>query len=72
MIFITVQKWVATLALDVETSVHADLALALAQKYDEKGETSTAAELRRTINDLKAMLANKPAEPTELEKLLTR
>lgn len=72
MIFETVKKWVETLALDIETAVHANLCLALAQKYDEKGETSTAAELRRTINDLKAMLANVPAEPTELEKLLTR
>lgn len=72
MILETVRKWVETLDLNIETAVHADLALALASRYDEKGETSTAAELRRTINDLKAMLANNPTEPTELEKLLTR
>lgn len=72
MVFETVQKWVATLDLDIETAVYANLALALAERYDDKGETSTAAELRRTINDLKALLADRPAEPTELEKLLTR
>lgn len=72
MMFETVSKWLATCELDVETQVHADLAIALARRYDDKGETSTAGELRKTINELKAMLANRPAEPTELEKLLTR
>lgn len=70
--FETVSKWLAICELDVESQVHADLALALARRYDDKGETSTAGELRKTINELKSMLANKPAEPSDLEKLLAR
>lgn len=72
MVFNSVKAWLETQALDIECQVYADLALALAAKYDDKGETSTAAELRRTINDLKDLLAGRPDEPTELEKLLTR
>lgn len=72
MILETTKKWLATLELDVESQVHADLALALAARYDEKGETSTAGELRKTLNELKAMIANRSAEPDELEQLLTR
>jgi hypothetical protein len=70
--FETVSKWLDICELDTESQVHADLALALARRYDDKGETSTAAELRKTINELKVMLANKPVEPSELEILLTR
>ena len=72
MIYKTTKKWIETLQLDVESQVHADLALALAQRYDEKGETSTAGELRKTLNELKTMLANRESEPDELETLLTR
>ena len=72
MILETTKKWLETLELDVESQVHADLALALAARYDDKGETSTAGELRKTLNELKAMLANRQAEPDELEQLLTR
>jgi hypothetical protein len=72
MIFETTKKWIETLQLDVESQVHADLALALALRYDDKGETSTAGELRKTLNELKSMLANRQEEPDELEQLLTR
>lgn len=72
MIHKTTKKWIETLELDVESQVHADLALALAQRYDDKGETSTAGELRKTLNELKHMLANRQEEPDELETLLTR
>jgi hypothetical protein len=72
MIYKTTKKWIETLTLDVESQVHADLALALAQRYDDKGETSTAGELRKTLNELKTMLANRESEPDELETLLTR
>jgi hypothetical protein len=67
----TVATWLETLELDVETQVHADLALALAARYDDKGETSTAGELRKTINELKAMIG-KPAEVNPLRELLKR
>jgi hypothetical protein len=71
MIYETTLKWIATLQLDVESSVHADLALALARRYDDKGETSTAGELRKTINELKAMIG-KPEEVSPLRELLKR
>jgi hypothetical protein len=67
----TVATWLETLELDVETQVHADLALALAARYDDKGETSTAGELRKTINELKAMIG-KPVEVNPLRELLKR
>jgi hypothetical protein len=56
MIYETVAAWIETLSLTIETEVHASLALALAKRYDEKGETSTAGELRKTLNELKTML----------------
>jgi hypothetical protein len=72
MIYKTTKAWIETLQLDVESQVHADLALALALRYDDKGETSTAGELRKTLNELKSMIANRQTEPDELEQLLTR
>jgi hypothetical protein len=71
MIYETTKNWIETLQLDVESQVHADLALALASRYDDKGETSTAGELRKTINELKAMIA-KPVEANPLRELLKR
>jgi hypothetical protein len=71
MIYETTKNWVETLTLDVETQVHADLALALAARYDDKGETSTAGELRKTINELKAMIG-KVEETSPLRELLKR
>ena len=71
MVYESTSKWIATLTLDVESQVLADLALALAARYDDKGETSTAGELRKTLNELRTKLANvEPADP--LETLLTR
>jgi hypothetical protein len=71
MIYETTKKWIDTLQLDVESRVHADLALALAQRYDDKGETSTAGELRKTLNELKTMIG-KPEEVNPLRELLKR
>jgi hypothetical protein len=71
MIYETTKKWIETLTLDVESSVHAHLALALAARYDDKGETSTAGELRKTINELKQMIG-KPEDVNPLRELLKR
>lgn len=71
MMYETTKNYLATLTLDVESQVHADLALALAARYDEKGETSTAGELRKTLNELKLMIG-KPAEVNPLRELLKR
>lgn len=57
MVFESTRDWLETLPLNIETQVLADLALALARRYDEKGETSTAGELRKTLNELRQALA---------------
>lgn len=67
--FETVKAWLDTLSLNVETRVLANLALMLAQRYDEKGETSTAGELRKTMNELRNALEAEP-EHDPLENLL--
>lgn len=63
------KAWVDTLELNVETRVLANLALMLATRYDEKGETSTAGELRKTMNELRAAIGSEP-EHDPLENLL--
>ena len=63
------KAWVDTLQLNVETRVLANLALMLAQRYDEKGETSTAGELRKTMNELRSALDAEP-DFDPLENLL--
>lgn len=65
------KNWVATLQLDVETQPLADLLLMLAARYDEKGETSTAGEYRKTANELRQALAKEVAHDP-LEDLLKR
>lgn len=71
MVYESTKKWVETLTLNVESQVLADLALALAARYDDKGETSTAGELRKTINELRAQVSS-VVEVDPLETLLTR
>ena len=71
MVFDSTRDWLETLPLNIETQVLADLALALARRYDEKGETSTAGELRKTMNELRAALA-KVEEHDPLADLLKR
>jgi len=49
--------------------VLANLALMLAARYDEKGETSTAGELRKTMNELRSAMNSEP-DFDPLENLL--
>lgn len=63
------KAWIDTLQLNVETRVLANLALMLATRYDEKGETSTAGELRKTMNELRSALNSEP-DFDPLENLL--
>jgi hypothetical protein len=63
------KAWIDTLQLNVETRVLANLALMLAARYDEKGETSTAGELRKTMNELRSALNSEP-DFDPLENLL--
>lgn len=66
------RAWLETLELNVELRVLAGIAIDLAREFDDKHNTSTAAELRKTILEIKGQLnaANIPIDP--LEKLLTR
>jgi hypothetical protein len=71
MLYNSTRDWVETLTLNVETQPLADLLLMLAQRYDDKGETSTAGEFRKTMNELRAsLIVDEPDDP--LETLLTR
>ena len=72
MIEETLQKWVDTLSLTIETRVIAVMALKLANSFDETGFTSTAAELRKTILELQSQLNASKTEVDPLEQLLTR
>ena len=71
MMLQTVKNWLDTLELSIEAELHANLALALAARYDEKGETSTAGELRKTINELKNIVG-RVEEESPLRELLKR
>jgi hypothetical protein len=71
MMLQTVKNWLDTLELTIEAELHANLALALAARYDEKGETSTAGELRKTINELKNIVG-RVEEESPLRELLKR
>jgi hypothetical protein len=71
MVYESTRAYIETLPLNIETKVLADLALGLAARYDDKGETSTAGELRKTLNELRAMIgAVEKVDP--LEALLKR
>jgi hypothetical protein len=71
MVYESTAAYIETLDLTIETRVLADLALGLASRYDDKGETSTAGELRKTLNELRAMVgAIEKVDP--LEALLKR
>jgi len=61
-----------TLELNLEQKVLAGLCLQLAKSFDQQANTSTAAELRKTVLELKRSIgvANDAIDP--LEKLLTR
>ena len=71
MVYKSTKKYIDSLTLNDETSVLAALALELAQVYDETKNTSTAGELRKTLNELRRMFEAQPGfDP--LEELLTR
>jgi hypothetical protein len=67
-----IEAWLHGRELTTEQNVAAQLVLNLARDYDEKRFTSTAEALRRSWNDLRALL--KPAEIDfdPLHDLLTR
>ena len=72
MITERIKAWLATLELNLEQQVLAEIALALAQEFDDKHNTSTAAELRKTILELQRTLNGAVVEYDPLTEMLTR
>jgi hypothetical protein len=72
MIEDSIKLWLETLELNLEQKVLAGLCLRLAQSFDQNANTSTAAELRKTVLELQRSLGASSAEIDPLEKLLTR
>lgn len=66
------QAWLNELDLDAEQKLMAGMALALAKSFDETGHTSTAAELRKTILELKRMVSAGKVEVDPLAEMLKR
>ena len=67
-----IRAWLETLTLNLEQRVLAGLCLELAKSFDDNRNTSTAAELRKTVLELQRSFgaSNAPVDP--LERLLTR
>ncbi|CAB4149656.1 hypothetical protein UFOVP546_16 [uncultured Caudovirales phage] len=72
MITEAITKWLDTLQLNLEQKVLAGLCLRLANSFDDNSNTSTAAELRKTVLELQRSLGASNVEVDPLEKLLTR
>jgi hypothetical protein len=72
MITEAIKNWLDTLELNLEQKVLAGLCLRLANSFDDNANTSTAAELRKTVLELQRSLGASHVEVDPLEKLLTR
>lgn len=67
-----IKAWLKQYELTLEQKVLAGLALRLAKSFDESPHTSTAAELRKTVLELRSQINAGVVEVDPLEKLLTR
>lgn len=72
MVETAIKEWLNEVKLGAESSVLALIALRLAAEFDDKGHTSTAAELRKTILELMRLLGAAAPEFDPLTDLLTR
>lgn len=72
MIELEIKSWLDSLTLNLEQKALAAIALKLAKSFDESGNTSTAAELRKTVLEIDRQLNANAVEVDPLEKLLTR
>ena len=72
MITESIQNWLDTLELNLEQKVLAGLCIQLAKSFDQQSNTSTAAELRKTVLELQRSLGASNVDVDPLEKLLTR
>lgn len=72
MVYESTKKWLETLELPLEAGVLANLALGLAKSYDDEGNTSTAAELRKTVLEIKRLVVDSHVELDPVAELLKR
>jgi hypothetical protein len=72
MITDAIRAWLETLSLNLEQKVLAGLAIRLAESFDENANTSTAAELRKTVLELQRSLNAGIVEYDPLAELMTR
>lgn len=72
MVFESTKAWLDSIALPMEAAVLANLALGLAQSYDAEGNTSTAAELRKTVLEIKRMVGETNVDVDPVAELLRR
>ena len=72
MIEQALREWLTECQLTPETSVLAMIALKLAGEFDDKGNTSTAAELRKTILEVSRQLNGTAPEFDPLASMLQR
>jgi hypothetical protein len=72
MIENAIKEWLNGRELGAEVSVLALMALRLAAEFDDKGNTSTAAELRKTILEIMRLMNGDVPEFDPLADLLKR
>jgi hypothetical protein len=72
MIENALKDWLNGVELSPESAVLAMMALKLASEFDDKGNTSTAAELRKTILEIMRQLNGSVPEFDPLASMLTR
>lgn len=72
MVKTTIQTWLDSLNMNLEQMVLAGLALKLAEQFDAEANTSTAAELRKTVLEISRQLKGQSVEHDPLAELLTR
>ncbi len=72
MIETAIRDWLNGVELTPESAVLAMIALKLAAEFDEKGNTSTAAELRKTILEIMRQLGDAAQEFDPLSEMLKR
>jgi hypothetical protein len=72
MIENALRDWLNGVEQTPESAVLALIALRLASEFDDKGNTSTAAELRKTILEIMRLLNGSAPEFDPLAEMLTR
>lgn len=72
MVHDSLKTYLDSVELSFDLQVLAGLALGLAKSFDTDGNTSTAAELRKTVLEIKRQLNLKAEAFDPLEAMLTR